>query len=373
MATVSYKNFCEEVLSAAGIAVNGSAPWDLSVRDERFYRRAVREGNLGMGESYMDGWWECEQLDEFFYRLLRSQAEEKVPKGLQHLLRGLAALLFNLSSKARAFQIGERHYDIGNELYSSMLDKRMMYSCGYWSQADDLDAAQEAKLDLICRKIGLQSGDRLLDIGCGWGGFAQFAAEQYGARVVGITVSQQQALLAQERCSGLPIEIRLQDYRDLNEQFDHIVSIGMFEHVGHKNYRTYMETARRCLKDNGIFLLHTIGSAESHVTVDPWISKYIFPNSLIPSMQQISRAGEGLLVMEDCHNFGSFYDATLLAWFENFNRHWGTMHHAYDEKFYRMWKYYLLSCAGAFRARRLQLWQLVFSPSGVSGGYCSLR
>lgn len=373
MGTGSYRTFCEEVLSAAGIAVNGGNPWDIHIKDGRFYKRAVREGNLGLGESYMDGWWECEQLDEFFHKLLRSPAEESVRKGVKHLLRELASLLFNLSSTARAFQIGERHYDIGNELYLRMLGRRMIYSCGYWERAEDLDAAQEAKLDLICRKIGLKAGDRVLDIGCGWGGFAQFAAEQYGASVVGITVSKQQALLARERCDGLPVEIRLQDYRDLDEPFDRIVSIGMFEHVGRKNYRTYMETAHRCLKDEGIFLLHTIGSGQSRSTVDPWISKYIFPNSLIPSMSQICSASEGLFVIEDCHNFGCFYDATLLSWFENFNKHWGTLHFSYGEKFYRMWKYYLLSCAGAFRARYLQVWQLILSQEGVRGGYCSIR
>jgi cyclopropane-fatty-acyl-phospholipid synthase len=179
--------------------------------------------------------------------------------------------------------------------------------------------------------------------------------------------------LGRERCKGLPVEIRLQDYREVNEPFDHIVSLGMIEHVGSKNYRTYMQTAHRCLKDDGIFLLHTIGSNRSVRTTDPWIEKYIFPNSQLPSIRQLALASEGLFVMEDWQNFGVHYDKTLMAWYQNFDAGWDELKSTYSERFYRMWTYYLLSCAGSFRARKNQLWQIVFSKQGISGGFVPPR
>ena len=366
-----FKQKTQRLLSRADIRVNGKNPGDLKVSDPEFYQRVMAGGSLALGESYMDGWWDCKQLDEFFTRVFRAELEKKVsPWSL--LLPYLKARLLNLQSKSRAFHIGEAHYDIGNDLYEAMLDKRMTYTCGYWKNASTLDEAQEAKLDLVCRKIGLKRGDKVLDIGCGWGSFAKYAADKYGATVVGITVSKEQAALAKKRCKGLPVTIRLQDYRDVTEKFDHIISLGMFEHVGYKNYRTYMEVAHRCLKDDGLFLLHTIGGNRSVKTTEPWIDKYIFPDSLLPSIKQISGAIEGLFVMEDWHNFGADYDKTLMAWFNNFDKNWDTLKSQYDERFYRMWKYYLLACAGTFRSRKNQLWQIVLSKKGVSGGYARI-
>jgi len=171
----------------------------------------------------------------------------------------------------------------------------------------------------------------------------------------------------------LPIELRLQDYRDVHETFDHVISLGMFEHVGYKNYRTYMEVASRCLKDDGLFLLHTIGGNMSVTHTDPWIERYIFPNSMLPSLAQIGKAIEKIFVMEDWHNFGADYDKTLMAWFHNFNKHWDTLKGKHGDRFYRMWKFYLLASAGGFRARKNQLWQIVLSKNGVPGGYASIR
>lgn len=373
MRTHKFKKIIQEILSPAGISINGNQPWDIQVRNDKFYQRILNEGSLGLGESYMDRWWECKCLDEFFHRLIPSRPEDKIRKDWKSLFHILSALILNKCSKSRAFQIGEKHYDIGNELYMNMLDKRMAYSCAYWKGAKTLDEAQEAKLDLICRKLDLHRGVRILDIGCGWGGFAKYAAEKYGVKVVGVTVSKEQAELGKELCKGLPIEIRLLDYRDVNEKFDHIVSVGMFEHVGYKNYRTYMQTVYHCLKDDGLFLLHTIGNNQAHVTTDRWIDKYIFPNSLVPSMKQICASIERLFVIEDWHNFGSHYDFTLMEWFKNFDASWHKLKDKYDERFYRMWKYYLLSCAGASRARDVQVWQIVLSKTGISGGYHSVR
>jgi cyclopropane-fatty-acyl-phospholipid synthase len=330
-------------------------------------------GSLALGETYMDSWWDAKNLDQFFYKFIRADLDKKVRLNSQTLLLYISARILNRQTKARAFIVGEKHYDVGNDLYARMLDKRLTYTCGYWKDATNLDEAQDAKLDLICRKLGLKSGDRVLDIGCGWGSFAKFAAEKYGAHVVGITISKEQAKLAQELCKDLPVEIRVCDYRDMNEQFDHVVSIGMFEHVGYKNFNTYMKVAAKCLKDDGLFLLHTIGRNDTGFHTNPWIEKYIFPNGLLPSIKQIGSAIENVFVMEDWHSFGPYYDTTLMAWNENFEKAWPELKGAYEERFKRMWNYYLLSCAGAFRARDVQLWQVVLSKKGVEGGYTSVR
>lgn len=371
------KAIVQNILSEAGISINGSKPWDIQIHNENLYERVLRDGSLGLGESYTDGWWDCEALEELFYRLIPTEPENKIKKNIKIISYYLSAAILNKSKKSRAFQIAQRHYDIGNEIFKNMLDKRLVYSCAYWQNAKNLDEAQEAKLDLICRKLNLKPGSRVLDIGCGWGGFVHYASEKYNVSAVGITISKEQVEYAKDLCKGLPVEIRLQDYRDLNEKFDYIVSVGMFEHVGHKNYRIYMEIAHKCLKDDGLFLLHTIGNKVSKIACDPWINKYIFPNSLIPSIKQISSSVEGLFVIEDLHNFGYHYYLTLMEWYKNFNKNWNEIKNnykdKYDERFYRMWKYYLLSSAASFKCRDLQLWQIVLSKNGVQGGYQSIR
>ena len=359
----------EKLAETADIRIDGDRPWDMQVHDERTLQRMLAHGTLGLGEAYMDGWWDCEQLDEL---VRRAQSADLV----KHLVspttiaRVAQAKVMNLQSRRRAFTIGERHYDIGNDLYRRMLDSRMIYSCGYWRNADTLDAAQEAKLMLIANKLELEAGMRVLDIGCGWGGAAQFFAEKLGCEVVGVTVSREQATLARERCAGLPVEIRLQDYRELDEPFDRVYSIGMFEHVGVKNYKTYMDIVRRCLRDpDSLSVLHTIGGLRSRSQTDPWIEKYIFPNSMLPSVAQTARASEGRLVIEDLQNFGADYDRTLMAWKSNVDAHWHELSDDYDQRFKRMWDFYLLSSAGSFRARKLQLYQFVMSRDGVPSGY----
>lgn len=366
-------NLVEQLLAHADVQINGSRPWDIQVHNEALYGRVIRGGSLAFGEAYMDGWWDCEQLDELMARILRANLSEKFKVTPANVFNLLTATLFNKGSKNKAFEIGTAHYDAGNDIFGAMLDKRMVYTCGYWSNAKNLNDAQEAKLDLVCRKIGLKPGQTVLDIGCGWGSFAKFAAEKYKAHVTGVTVSKEQLELGRQNCKGLSVELKLEDYRSITGKFDHVISLGMFEHVGVKNYATYMALARRTLKDDGIFLLHTIGGNRSVTHTDPWIEKYIFPNSMLPSVQQIAKAAEGKFVMEDWHNFSADYEKTLLAWYHNFNSGWPQLQKKYGDRFYRMWRYYLLSCAGLFRARQGQLWQIVFSAKGVNGGYRSIR
>lgn len=360
------------LLEQAGIEVGGSRPWDVTVHDERLWGRLLAYGTLGLGESYMDGWWDAEALDQTIHKLLDFDIYAYLKPDLGLAASYLRGRLLNLQ-RTRASEVGEKHYDIGNDLYEAMLDKRLIYSCAYWQGTDDLDTAQEQKLDLICRKVGLQPGMRVLDIGSGWGGFLRYAAEHYGIEGTGVTVSQEQAAYAEAHRNGLAVETRLMDYMAIEGQYDRVISIGMFEHVGYKNYRAYYQKARSLLKPDGLFLLHSIGGNISATHGDPWTEKYIFPNGMLPSMKQMTAAAEGQFVMEDWHNFGVDYDRTLLAWGERFDAAWPRLRARYGDRFRRMWRFYLLSSAALFRARNIQLWQVVYSPRGVPGGYRSIR
>lgn len=364
-----------QLLASADVRFDGARPWDLRVHDPRLYGRILRDWSLGLGEAYVDGDWDCEQLDELFHRLLRADIEYRAlgRARLRLVAEHLRHTLFNLQSVRRAFHVGERHYDAGNDVFESMLDSRMIYSCAYWAHAGDLEQAQLDKLDMICRKLELRPGETLLDIGCGWGGLARFAAERYGVQVTGITVSKEQLQLGRQRCAGLPVTLLLQDYRDLQGEFDKIVSVGMFEHVGPKNHDAYFSAVRRMLKPKGLFLLHTIGLSEASPHTDPWIDRYVFPNGRLPAPTEIARAIEGRFVIEDWHNFGPDYDRTLMAWHDRFERAWPELSTRYSARFHRMWRYYLLCCAGFFRSRSGQLWQIVLAGRERMQAYRSVR
>ena len=360
----------QDLLQSADITINGQNPWDIQVHDERFYERVIRDASLGLGEAYMDGWWDCEAIDAFIDRVLRANLREKVEKNLRMAWYLLKAKLFNRQSREKAHEVAKRHYDLGNDLYRAMLDKRLNYTCAYWKDAQNLDEAQEAKLELVCQKIGVKHGMKILELGCGWGSFAKYAAEKHGASVVGINISKEQVTLGRELCEGLPVELRLQDYREVEGQFDAVISIGVMEHVGYKNYHTYMNVVDRCLKADGVAFVHTIGGNKSITSGEPWTDKYIFPNGMLPSITQLGKAIEGLFVMEDWHNFGPHYDRTLMAWHANFNNAWPKLKDKYSERFRRMWNYYLLSSAGGFRSRSTQLWQIVLTRVGTPQPLC---
>ncbi|MHB9097582.1 MAG: cyclopropane fatty acyl phospholipid synthase [Syntrophales bacterium] len=365
MGTPSSETVVRNLLHSAGIEVNGNSPWDIQVQDQRFYGRLLREPHLTMGEGYMLGWWECEAIDQMIARIVLARLDEKVKGNWKVWLHILRSKLFNLQTSTRTFEVGRRHYDIGNDLYCAMLDRRLNYTCGYWKNATSLDEAQEAKLDLVCKKIGIFPGMRILELGCGWGGFAKYAAEMYGAQVLGVTISAEQVALGMELCKGLPVELRLQDYREVEGTYDAVISIGIMEHVGFKNYRAYMEVASRCLKKNGVAFIHTITGNESVTSTDPFAHAYLFPNGMLPSIAQLGRALENHFVAEDWHNIGPHYDHTLMAWWANFDRAWPELKGAYDERFRRMWRYYLLGSAGGFRSRGKQVWQVVMTRHGT--------
>lgn len=381
------KQFMANLLSEAGVHVDGGAPWDLRVKDERLFREVLLKKNLGLGEGYMLGWWDCERVDELICRILRSGTADRVRGCWRIIMRILPSLVFNLQSLSRSKIVAKRHYDLGNDLFQAFLDPYLQYSCAYFKDMPtepgpldqtaeevgrDLERAQRAKMRLICEKLELKSGETLLDIGCGWGGLARFAAEEYGCSVTGVNISRQQIDFARNFCRGLDVEIRDLDYRLLHGAYDKIVSVGMFEHVGYKNYQAFMNTAAHNLKTDGLFLLHTIGSNVTSPEIDPWISTYIFPNGVLPSIAQVSRSAEPWFVVEDLHNFGPDYDRTLMSWLRKFRQAWPELRERYGDRFGRMWEYYLQSCAGCFRARDIQLWQFVFSKIGRTQPTCRL-
>lgn len=368
----SAQDILSGVLKRAGIVVNGDARADIKIHNPKFFSRVLAQGSVGLGESYMEGWWDCDDLSQFFYRILRGKLDEDV-NPMSFFFQTLRSKVLSLPGRNDPFKIGEIHYDLNEDLYRAMLGKNMIYTCGYWKDANTLDEAQEKKLQLVCDKLRIEPGMRILDIGCGWGGLLKHCAEKYQVQGVGVTVSEEQATIARETCKGLDVEILLQDYREVTGVFDRVVSLGMFEHVGKKNYRTYFAKAASVLADDGLFLLHTIGTNKTESGTDPWIERHIFPNSMIPSIAQIGQAMEDFFVMEDWHNFGADYDKTLIAWFDNFDKSWPALSRNFEPIFYRKWKYYLLCCAGAFRARRTQLWQIVLSKNGVPQGYISIR
>ncbi len=356
--------FVKKLLQEANIRVGGDQPQDIHVHDPAFYARVLTEGSLGLGESYMDGQWDANQLDVCIERVIRANLERHVKWNRHTVCALLQAIFTNMQSKHRSKQVAEKHYDESGVLPEALLDPYNQYTCAYFDETDDLNEAQQKKLDLICRKLQLKDTDRVLDIGCGWGGFAKFAAEHYGCHVTGISISNEQIKYAQEFCQGLPVDIQYCDYRDLDGKYDKVLTCGMVEHVGPKNYRRLLQTICDHLSDDGLYLLHTIGSNTSLSAGDPFFHKYIFPNGILPSLEQIDRARDGLLTLHDVQNLGAHYDPTLMAWNENFKRNWPSIANLYDERFRRMYEYYLLSNAGGFRAGSMQLWQMVFSKVG---------
>ena len=367
------KRVIQNLLSKADIRINGNRPWDIQVHNPKFFSKVLAGQSLGLGESYMDGWWDCKNLDQFFHKISSIDIKKNVQNArlMWHVLK---SKLINIQSKTRSKIVGEKHYDLGNDLYSNMLDKRMVYTCGYWKKAITLDQAQEDKLDLVCKKMKLKPGMKVLDMGCGWGSFAKYAAEKYNVEVVGVTISKEQVELGKKLCQGLPVDIRFQDYRDVNGKFDRIVAIGLLESVGKKNYKTLMKTVHRLLISDGLFMLHTIGDKGWVRGLDPWILKYIFPNCQLPSTKQITAAAHRLFVLQDWHNFGGiYYDKTLMAWHKNFIANWNKLKDKYDVRFYLMWNYYILFCAGNFRANQIELWQIVYSKNRLKEKYQNVR
>ncbi len=359
------ESIVRELYATAGVQIDGPNPWDVTVHEPKFYQKLLRYGELGMGESYIDGWWDCEALDLMIDKLIRAKLHLVLKGNLKMRLSAVKAVVFNLQNEKRSTKSARAHYDIGNDLYKLMLGKRMQYTCGYFKDTDDLDEAQEAKLHLICKKLGLQPGMKVLELGCGFGGLAIFAAEKYGVEMTCYNVSKAQLELARDRAGDLPITFNMADYREASGQYDAVVSVGMMEHIGYKNHRTLMEVIEQSMTDEAVALVHTIGSNIGRLRAEGFVDKYLFPNAVSPSVAQFGKAIDGLLVAEDVHNIGPHYSPTLLAWWKNFSEGYHALdHQSYDQRFYRLWRYYLLAASGASTARKGQLWHWVLTKPG---------
>lgn len=374
------KSALKDILGQVGVTVNGTKPYDIHVHNPELYKKMMVEPSIAAGEGYMKRWWDCEKLDELFFRICRYNLDEKIYYKWHMVLSFVMNKIMNFQTPLKSKEVAEKHYNLGNTFYSYMLGPSMAYTCAYWKNANNLDQAQFDKFDLVCRKIDLKPGERVLELGCGWGGLAKYMAEKYGCIVDAVNISTEQVNFAKESCKGLPVTIHLCDYRDsqvYNPQkklYDKVVSVGLCEHIGHKNYKSFIKLARDNIKEEGLFLLHTIGKNFSNAYVDPWTEKYIFPNGILPTVKLLGEAFEGHFILEDFHNFGADYDKTLMAWHKNFNENWKKhLASKFDDTFFRLWNYYLLTNAGAFRSRSLQLWQMVLSPKGILGGYDTVR
>tara|TARA_R110002072_G_scaffold42064_12_gene118122 strand:+ start:69701 stop:70834 length:1134 start_codon:yes stop_codon:yes gene_type:complete len=349
--------------------------------DESVRRRIQRDGIFGLGETYEQGLWSTAHLNEYMDQVFTAPAPRLTPFVWARLILGaLDKRIFNRQAGRGAFNIGEKHYDLGNDLFRSMLDSSMSYTSGYWASADTLEQAQEAKLDLICRKLSLQPGQHILDIGCGWGNFAEHAARNYGARVTGVTVSKEQAAFARNRCADLPVDIRLQDYREVDELFDHVVSIEMIEAVGRKNLPNYYSVVDRCLSEGGLFVLQVISGNTLTRTSDRrldqyilWLVRNIFPDGYLPRADELVPPRNTDLRIVDWHRYDDDYNQTLLAWAARFNENWAQIADQYDERFYRRWNFYIHGCAAMFRAQLIDVNQLVYTKGKTSTRFEPVR
>ncbi len=353
-----------DLLADVGLSINGNQPWDIQIYDEKVYRMILYKGSLGFGVAYMEGLWEAEQLDETFHRLLSADLDRKL-KGwarVRLLTEAVRHRIFNLQSQERAFTVAHKHYDIGNDVFEAMLDSTMSYSCAYWEHADNLEQAQQHKLDMICRKLALKPGEHLLEIGCGWGGFAQYAAETIGARVTGVTISQAQHDYAVERMKRLGlddrVEIVMMDYRDIKGQFDAVVSIEMFEAVGESYWGTYFTKLHDVLKKGGKAGLQIITIAdemfEDYRSRADFIQKYVFPGGMLPSAQKLLEQTQAAgLKAVSSFRFGGDYAETLKQWGQRFEDAWkeGRIK-GFDAHFRKLWLFYLAYCEAGFRTQR---------------------
>ncbi len=354
------------LLDRADVRLDGSRPHDIRVHDSRVFSRVAVHGSVGLGEAYLDGWWSTDDLEELAYRLASARLQrvtEWLPRGM---VQNVTARLFNQQTRGLAQRVARDHYEMGNDLFSGFFGRYKNYSCAYFQDTDDLDRAQRQKLDLICKKLDLRPGDRLLDVGGGWGELARHAAAEYGAKVTSINISEEQMRYARAHCKGLDVTVQRCDYRDVRGAFDKVAAIAMFTHIGQRNYRTFMQSIRRVLEPGGIFIMEGVWGNVSTNRIDAWMDKYVFPGAMIPSGAQTFQAFEDIFVAEDIHNFGPHYLKTLRAWDANFEAAWPELRERYGERMHRIFNYYFRTIAGFFRARALQNWHLVLTPVGAA-------
>lgn len=351
------------LLEKMDIQVGGNRAWDIQIHSPDFARRVMTMGGLGLGDSYIEGDWDANSVDSFINHILRARLDKEI-KSFGMSISSLKSRFHSLAKGQKPWKFQDVLRNLPNEFFEAILGTNMSFTSGYWAAgAKTLEEAQQARRDMTCKKLNLKQGMRLLDAGSGWGGFSAFAAEHYGVECVCISSFKGQHEWASQHYAHLPIEFVQNESLMLDGMFDCIVSIDRFEHLPQKNYRVYLEMGDRILEEDGLLLLQSTGKNERRLNGKHWFDTHILQNNSLPTIAQIAGATNGLFVMEDMHNFGSDYDKTLMAWYQNFEAAWPALQKQYkfDEKLYRTWKYYLLSSAGAYRANDLQQWQCIFS------------
>mmetsp|Transcript_2643 Transcript_2643/g.5371 ORF Transcript_2643/g.5371 Transcript_2643/m.5371 type:complete len:414 (+) Transcript_2643:74-1315(+) len=337
----------------------------------------ITQGNLGVAESYMHGKIKVDPLP-FFLTLLNGTAlGTRRKEGSDYMVffmdminlpTALAGRLFNQQTRERSTRVTKQHYDAGNDLYERMLGPSMSYTCAYWRNATTLDEAQTNKFDLIRRKLELQDGMKVADLGMGWGTAAAYMHKHGRVEVTGVSLSEEQVKWAQANLAKTGLKFVWEDYRDHCENpanvgtYDRVYSIGMLEHVGFKNHATLFKCIKRLLKPDGLAVVHTIGEPDFLPNSDPFLDKYIFPGAVIPALSSVSAAIENDFILEDFQNFGYDYAKTLAVWAVNSEAFFRDNPTAYTPEFQRMWDYYLKMCEALFELRINQLWHFVLSP-----------
>jgi cyclopropane-fatty-acyl-phospholipid synthase len=348
------------------------APVRLDIRDRAFFRRLATRGKLGLGESYTAEEWESDDLVALFELLLRNADAVSEHHARVRRLLELRPRLNRRNGLVRARRNIAYHYDLGNDLFRLMLDETMTYSCAVFERPDmTLAEAQRAKYERLCRKLELEAGDHVLEIGCGWGGFAHYAATTYGCRVTGLTISHEQAVVARERNAGLPVEILEQDYRTVGGEYTKVVSIEMLEAIGEDQYGTYFATIDRVLARGGRAAVQTILVPEQrwdrYRKTPDWIERYIFPGCLIPSLASLTDAAakHSQLAVYEVDEIGPHYAETLRRWRASFHERIDEVRAlGYDRRFERTWDFYLAFCEAGFRTRALRDVHLLLQRAG---------
>jgi cyclopropane-fatty-acyl-phospholipid synthase len=358
------------LLERCGLAINGPAARDPQIHDERVYARLLKNGSVGAGEAFMDGWWDARDLSGCLEAVLRADLDAQFRGALfREKFRELRFQWLNRQTRELSRRVARDHYDLPFEFWRRMLGKTMQYSCAYWERgARDLDEAQVAKMELICRKLQLEEGLSVLETACGWGSLAHHMAAHHGVRVKAFTLSEQQYRYAVAHYSHPRVEFFCADYRDFaarhqGEKFDRIASIGLVEHVGRRNLDVFFRMIQRFMKPEGWALVHGMGKQTPEAT-DPWITRYIFPGGEIPRLSHlVDSISRCALNVEDLHNLGLSYIPTLRAWLQSLSEPAGEG--APQGRALRMWVYFLSLSIAAFEARKLQLYHFILSHHGA--------
>ncbi len=353
----------ERALRRADVRIDGDRPHDIRVLDPRFYGDVLRRGSLGFGECYVRRWWDADDVEELAFRLIRSGVYS-LSSAVPGLPRDLRDMFANQQTRRLATRVADEHYSMGNDVFFAFLGGVRNYSCGIFDGDADLDAAQTRKLAKISSLLDLRPGERLLDVGGGWGELSRHAAAAHGCEVTHVNLSDEQIRHASALCTDLSVRVEKRDWRDVEGRFDKIAVIAMLTHVGPKNYRRFMQRMHDRLEPGGLMLIETVGTRHAAVRCEAWLDKYIFPGGVVPTRRQILGAADGLFDETRFESSGEHYVQTLRCWQENFERNWTDLSSRYDEERRRIFNYFFQSIGGAFRAGYVDHWHILLRRTG---------